>query len=69
VYFQNILDRNNHAEIVLFTSRVLKSGDKLTRNFEYEVTEPGLYYLDTHYSIRVNNYPIITTRSCIIVVL
>jgi len=69
IYFQNIMDRNNHAEILLFTSRVLKAGDKMMHDFEYEVTEPGIYYLDAHYSIRVNNYPIFTMRPYIIIVL
>jgi hypothetical protein len=68
--FYNVMDKNNHAEPLLpLTSQTLKAGDKIVRPFEYEVTEAGIYLLNTHYSIEFNGYPINTFRFNIVIVL
>ena len=69
VYFQNIMDKYNHVEPLPIFSQVLNAGDKMAYNFEYKVTEPGIYLLDTHYTISVNGYLIWTSHYDIVIVL
>ena len=69
IFFHKVNDRINHAEILFRDEQILKAGNKLSYDFEYKVTEPGIYILDAHYSFSVNSYPFHNRLYNIVVVL
>jgi len=56
VYVYNLKDGDDHVHHLLAVTTTLKAGDKISREFVYEFTEPGIYIVRAHYSFRVNNY-------------
>jgi len=56
VFFHNVNFNITHAELAIKThDKIFKANDKITRVFEYEAIETGIYILDAHYSIVVDN--------------
>jgi hypothetical protein len=54
-FFHNINDNITHGEICPLVFQLLKSNEQISRNYEYEPTEPGTYILEVHYHFNINN--------------
>ena len=55
VFFHNVNDNIPHVETTVLVEQIFKANEKITRVFEYEPIETGIYILDAHYSIGVDN--------------
>jgi cell division protein FtsI/penicillin-binding protein 2 len=53
IVFRDINDTREYAEISMAVTQVLKSGEKLSRFFEYEFVNPGTYILKPYYNLTV----------------
>ena len=58
VFFHNINNTTTHGETTERVDQILKANDRISRVFEYEASETGIYLLDVHYRIDVNNIAI-----------
>ena len=58
VFFHNINNTTTHGETTVRVDQILKANDRISRVFEYEASETGMYILDVHYRIDVNNIAI-----------
>ena len=58
VFFHNINNTTTHVETTVRVDQILKANDRISRVFEYEASETGMYILDVHYRIDVNNIAI-----------
>jgi Uncharacterized protein conserved in bacteria len=54
-WFYNIKDNVTYVEISPLRFDILKPNEKMSRDYNYSVTEPGTYILDVRYHIGVNN--------------
>jgi hypothetical protein len=53
-WFYNIKDNVTYAEISPLRFDILKPNERMSRAYNFEVTEPGTYILDVRYHIGVN---------------
>ncbi len=58
VFFHSINETLIHGETSVRVDQILKANDKIARGFEYEAFETGMYVLDVHYRVEVNNVAI-----------
>ncbi|MCL2134555.1 MAG: hypothetical protein FWH37_03250 [Candidatus Bathyarchaeota archaeon] len=69
LYTHNLRYRGNHVHLLLGYEAIMKAGDKESIDFKYEFTEPGIYLVDAHSYVSVNNYPIWNRQYSIAIVL
>lgn len=55
-WFYNIKENITYAEISPLRFDILKPDEKMSRDYTFEVTEPGTYNLDVRYHIGVDNF-------------
>ena len=55
-FFHNIKDNMTFVEISPLRFDILKPNERMSRAYNFEVTEPGTYILDVRYHIGVDNY-------------
>lgn len=53
--FHNINDNRNFGETSEGVYQVFKANEKITRVYEYEANESGIYILDVSYHVSINN--------------
>ena len=70
VHVDNIKDlKLVHTINLLGYELFMRAGDKETYEFKYEFTESGIYIVNAHSSVSVNNYPIWSRLYSIVIVL
>ena len=58
VFFYNINDTTARGETCMLVRQVFRANERILRVFEYDVSEAGLYVLEVHYSIVVDDVAI-----------
>jgi len=58
VYLHEINDTTVHGETTMLYIETLKANDKMTRVFEHELVETGIYVIYVHYTLNVDGVTI-----------
>ncbi|MDI9578605.1 MAG: hypothetical protein QM398_10790 [Thermoproteota archaeon] len=67
VFLHNVNDTTTHLESTERVDQIFKANDKISRVFEFEASETGIYILDAHYRIVVDNIAIQNKIDAIII--
>ena len=69
VYVHSVKETGIHTHLMVEYREFLEAGDKKVLNFVHDFTEPGIYLVEAHTAVSVNNYPLWGRAYSIVIVL